>query len=140
VRPGTYYSIRRKWQAGDRVQLILDLRGRMVTLNGYQAIMRGPLLLARDSRFNDRDVDETAVIVHKDQYVELKAADSMPENMWMCFTAPAILDTDLEGESENPRPVHFCDFSSAGNTWDHNTRYRAWIPQTLDVKLPVGNN
>jgi hypothetical protein len=60
--------------------------------------------------------------------------------MWMCFTAPLILGTDLEGEYASPRQVRFCDFSSAGNTWDHNSRYRVWIPQTLDVKLVSGKN
>jgi uncharacterized protein len=133
--PGSYCSIRRKWQAGDRIQLILDMRGRMVILNGHQAILRGPVLLARDSRFKDGDVDETGVVVHRDQFVELQASENKTGNIWMCFTAPVILGTDLEGEYALPRTIHFCDFSSAGNTWEHNSRYKVWIPQTLDVKL-----
>jgi DUF1680 family protein len=140
VTAGSYYSIRRKWQAGDQVQLKPDMRGRIVNLNGCQAILRGPVLLARDSRFSDGDVDETAVVVHQDQYVELLPAENKTGNMWMCFTASLIPGTDLEGEYAQPRPVHFCDFSSAGNTWDHNARYKVWIPQTLDVKLPEENN
>jgi DUF1680 family protein len=140
VTPGSYCSIRREWKPGDRVQLKLDMRGRIVTLNGHQAILRGPVLLARDSRFSDGDVDETAVIVQQDRFVELKASESKPGQLWMSFTAPLILGTDLEGEYAKPRQVHFCDFSSAGNTWDHDTRYRVWIPQTLDVKLPFDNN
>ncbi len=140
IRPGNYCSIRRKWKAGDRIMLKLDMRGRMVTLNNHQAILRGPVLLARDSRFNDGDVDETGVIVHQDQYVELQNSEKCPENMWMCFTVPVILGTDLEGDHAKPVAVHYCDFSSAGNTWEPDTRYRVWIPQTLDVKLPGGND
>ncbi len=140
IRPGNYCSIRRKWKAGDRILLKLDMRGRMVTLNNHQAILRGPVLLARDSRFNDGDVDETGVIVHQDQYVELQNSEKCPENMWMCFTVPVILGTDLEGDHAKPVAVHYCDFSSAGNTWEPDTRYRVWIPQTLDVKLPGGND
>ena len=24
--------------------------------------------------------------------------------------------------------VHFCDFASAGNTWEHDDAYRVWLP------------
>jgi hypothetical protein len=133
VTAGTYLKITREWKKGDRISLKLDLSGRLVTLNGFQAILRGPVLLARDSRFNDGFVDETAVIRNTDQKVELIPENENPDNIWMSFTAPLVLGTDLEGEYVNPKPVHFCDFGSAGNTWDRETRYRVWIKQTLNV-------
>ena len=95
--------------------------------------MRGPVLLARDSRFSDGYVDETAVIQQKNSLVDLVPVEKKPEHIWMSFTAPLVLGTDLEGEYQLPRQVHFCDFASAGNTWTNDSRYRVWIPQTLNV-------
>lgn len=133
IKSGTYQKIVRLWQKGDRVSLKLDLSSRLINLNGYQAILRGPVLLARDSRFSDGFVDETAVIQHKNNLVELQPSTEKPEHMWMSFTAPLVMGTDLEGEFKKPRQVHFCDFSSAGNTWMEDLRYRVWIPKTLNV-------
>ncbi len=134
IMPGTYYKITRTWKDGDQVILQPDLRGRLIHLNGYQAIVRGPVLLARDSRFGDGFVDETAVVIQKDNVVELQPVAEKPDNVWISFTLPMILGTDLEGEYREPWPVHFCDFSSAGNTWNSNSRYRVWIKETLNVQ------
>jgi uncharacterized protein len=133
VNPGTYKKITRTWQKGDRVKVKMDLRGRLINLNGYQAILRGPVVLARDARFNDGFIYESAVIKDKDGYVELKKSSSTPENIWMSFTAPLVLGTDLEGEFRNPKQVNFCDFASAGNTWGEDSRYLVWIPRTINV-------
>lgn len=133
IKTGTYQKISRVWQKGDKVLLKLDMNGRLINLNGCQAILRGPVLLARDSRFNDGFVDGTAIIQNKNNLVELKSSKEKPEQVWMSFTAPLVLGTDLEGEFKNPHQIHFCDFGSAGNTWDLNSRYRVWIPKTLNV-------
>ena len=130
---GMYRKITREWSSGDKVVLQLDMTGRLITLNGYQAIMRGPVLLARDSRFEDGFMDETAIVQQTGSKVDLQSTVDQPANMWMSFTAPLVLGTDLEGEYRNPRPVHFCDFGSAGNTWNEDSRYRVWIKQTLNV-------
>jgi DUF1680 family protein len=130
---GLYRKITRRWDSGDKVVLQFDMSGRLITLNGYQAIMRGPILLARDSRFDDGFVDETAIVQQKNNTIDLQATMDKPDNIWMSFTAPLVLGTDLEGEFRNPRQVHFCDFGSAGNTWSEDSRYRVWIKQTLNV-------
>lgn len=133
IVPGTYLKITRLWKSGDFVKLNLDLRGRLVTLNGCQAILRGPIVLARDARFNDGFIYESAVVRMKDGFVELKQSEFKPENVWMSFTAPLVLGTDLEGEFRNPKQVNFCDFASAGNTWGEDSRYLVWIRKTLNV-------
>jgi hypothetical protein len=133
IRSGCYYKINREWKKDDKIILTLDLRGRLITLNGCQAIMRGPILLARDSRFNDGFVDEAAVVQNKNKDIDLLPSANKPEHIWMAFTAPLVLGTDLEGEFRQPRQVHFCDFSSAGNTWSYNSRYRVWIRQTINA-------
>ena len=133
VKAGAYQKITRKWTMGDKILLQLDMRGRMMALNGHQAIMRGPILLARDTRFSDGFVDEAAVVQQNNSLVDLAPEEKKPEHIWMSFTAPLVLGTDLEGDYQTPRQVHFCDFASAGNTWTNDSRYRVWIPQTLNV-------
>jgi len=133
IEPGSYARMSRIWNKGDKIIFKADVTGHLIDLNGYQAVVRGPVVLARDTRFVDGDVDEAAVINHDDNIVYLKPADHKPENVWMAFTAPMVLGTNLEGESRNPHQVHLCDFASAGNTWREDSRYRVWIPRTLNV-------
>ncbi|MEI6753245.1 MAG: beta-L-arabinofuranosidase domain-containing protein [Paludibacter sp.] len=133
VLPGKYQKITREWKKDDKISLNLDLSGRLISLNGYQAIMRGPILLARDTRYADGFIDEVAEIKAEKNSILLKNSTEKPENVWMSFSAPLVLGTDLEGEFAKAKQVHFCDFASAGNTWNNDTRYRAWIKQTLNV-------
>ena len=133
IEPGKYFSIKRTWKTGDKIVLTLDLRGKLIQQNNYQAIVRGPIVLARDTRFNDGFVDEAAEIKAENGYIKLTPAENKPENIWMAFTAPLVLGTDLEGEFRKPKQINFCDFSSAGNTWEQSSRYRVWIPQTLNA-------
>ena len=90
---GAYLPIHRTWEKGDEITVELDMRARLVELNEAQAIVRGPLVLARDSRFKDGDVDEASVIVSKDGYVELTPVQA-PDFAWMAFTVPMVLGTD----------------------------------------------
>lgn len=131
--PGSFIRITRLWDKGDRVELNLDMRGRIVNLNGYQAILRGPVVLARDSRFNDGFIYESAVVKDQNGLVDLKPVPDKSDNIWMSFSAPLVLGTDLEGTFRNPVQVKFCDFASAGNTWGEDSRYKVWIPKTLNV-------
>jgi hypothetical protein len=112
----------------------MDMRGRIMESNGYQAVLRGPVLLARDSRFADGYIGEPAVIPNDSGIVELTPAIDKPENIWFSFTAPLVRGTDLEGEVSKPRQTVFCDFASAGNTWEEESRYRVWIPRPPDVR------
>jgi uncharacterized protein len=130
---GTYFEIKRLWNKADKVVLKLDMTGRVIRLNDQQAIIRGPVVLARDTRFNDGFIYETAVVNDRNGSVELKPSGNKPENIWMSFTAPLTLGTDLEGEFREPKQINFCDFASAGNTWTEDSRYKVWIQQTLNV-------
>ncbi len=130
---GTYMKIKRVWNKADKIVLKIDLTGKLIKLNGQQAIVRGPVVLARDTRFGDGFIYESAVISEKNNRVDLLTSLNKPVNIWMSVTAPLVLGTDLEGEFHNPKQVNFCDFASAGNTWGEDSRYRVWIPQTLNV-------
>ena len=133
VKAGTYRKISRTWNKGDKITIKMDLRGRKVKNGGYQAILRGPLVLARDTRFREAFIYESAVVKDKEGIVELIPVKNKPSNIWMAFTAPLVLGTDLEGEFANTKQIQFCDFASAGNTWNEESRYRVWIPETLNV-------
>ena len=133
IFPGTYYKVTRIWSKGDKITLKLDLSGHLVNLNGFQAVIRGPVVMARDARFADGDVDEATVISNQKNSVDMKISDKKPDNIWMSFTAPMVIGTNLEGADRNPKPVHLCDFASAGNTWGEDSRYRVWIKKTLNV-------
>lgn len=128
VKAGQYCLIKRTWKAGDRVTLNTDMRARLVELNHMQAIERGPVLLARDTRFRDGFVDETCEIpTHDGNIVDLEPVKA-PQGMWMAFRL-----TMPRGAYNTEKFVtHFCDFASAGNTWDQGERYRVWLPRTVD--------
>ena len=133
ITPGGYARITRQWKKGDKIELQLDLRGRMVKLNGYTALLRGPIVLARDSRFNDGFVDEAALIQQENNIVDIQISNTKPDGVWLSFTAPLKLGTGIASTTNPPVQIHFCDFGSAGNTWDSNTRYRVWLPEPLNV-------
>jgi DUF1680 family protein len=133
INSGVYKKITRVWHKSDKVVLKMDLTGRLITLNGYQAIVRGPVVLARDTRFGDGFIYESAVVNGKDGKVDLIPSIKKPENVWMSFTAPLVLGTDMEGMYGTPLQINFCDFASAGNTWSEDSRFKVWIPQTLNV-------
>ncbi len=131
VNTGSYYAIRRQWKKGDTVELSLDMRTRITELNHMQALQRGPITFARDSRFCDGFVDETCVIkADKDGYVDARLSPS-PAGMWITLEIPARMGTYTENVSSGT--FHVCDFASAGNTWSPDCRYRVWLTKTIDA-------
>lgn len=132
VKKGSYFTLNRTWNNGDCIRIQFDMKAHIVELNQMQAIERGPVVFARDTRFNDGFVDEVMNIPSKNGIVELKPIET-PKDMWMAFTVAMIHGTysDMVGDKKQ---VHLCDFASAGNTWDENTRYRVWIPKLYDTE------
>ena len=126
AKSGTYCVISREWKAGDEIRLTLDMTARMITQDHQAAIVRGPVVLARDTRFRDGFVDECMILPNKDGVVELTRVQS-PEKMWMAFTMPVVRGYYYD-QAQDRAVVHLCDFASAGNTWDESERYRTWIP------------
>ena len=76
--PGTYAAIYRKWAVGDRIELTLDMRCRLLesprgsnrAADNHQALVRGPVVLARDEHI-DADYDKPAVIAATNGYVDV---------------------------------------------------------------------
>jgi DUF1680 family protein len=133
IVPGDYLRISRTWTKNDKISIEFDMRGRLHENHGYQAITMGPMVLTRDSRFEDGFVDETVVIQNEMSVVNLTPIASKPPHIWMAFSVDGLTGTDLEGTGKIAKPIRFCDFASAGNTWDSSIRYRVWIRKTLNV-------
>lgn len=134
ILPGGYCRIDRTWKAGDTVTLELELEAKLVLLDQMQAIVRGPIVFARDSRFNDGFVDETIAIKHdSDLRVKMTPMTTdKPAFAWLAFRVDALTSI-YSGDKRSFRTISFCDFGSAGNTWDEATRYRVWLTRTTET-------
>ncbi|MGE4568310.1 MAG: beta-L-arabinofuranosidase domain-containing protein [Bacteroidales bacterium] len=133
VKPGSYLAISREWNNGDKIVLQFDMEPRTLQIGRFVAFERGPLLLARDTRFADGPIDESVGAPGNAPVELVPVTEGLPAGIWLGFTTKLVLGTNLEREFGAPREVHFCDFASAGNTWDAHSRYRVWLPVSLNV-------
>lgn len=140
LTPGEYATIDRNWQNSDEVTLELDMRGR-IERTGKQpefvAVLRGPLVLARDSRLaGSADVDEIIKpMLDKDGYLPLEPVKITQPDIAMSFTAPFLVGTFQETHLK-PVSLPLCDYVSAGNTYDPQSRFRVWLQQLIDPAMP----
>jgi len=137
LRPGTYLTIERTWQPGDRIDLTLDFTIHAWTGERQCAdrvsLYRGPLLLAFDHRYN---LDHAAAGPPRMRDIPLWGAGSdalaipplsletlsLQTTSWDDWLPPQIL---LETPTADGRTIHLCDFASAGET---GTPYTSWLP------------
>ena len=137
VRAGSYFMIERDWLLGDIVEVKFDMPVVAHTLDHHVAFTRGPVLLARDSRFADGDMTEPFRPGIKDgqtmpTFTPVRAPS---DDIWMAFSATLPIGSHTENpEASNPSTVFFCDYASAGNTWTRANFYRTWFP------VEYGNN
>ena len=143
VMAASYFLIDREWKLGDIVEVRFDMPVVQHVLDHHVAFTRGPVLLARDSRFNDGDLTEPIrSCVGDDVRGGAKDGAVMPtftsvrtpsEEFWMTFSAILPLGSHhANPEGANPASVFFCDYASAGNRWRRENYYRTWFP----VEIP----
>ena len=139
VTAGGYFTVARTWKLGDVVEVSFDMPVVAHVLDHHAAFTRGPVLLARDSRFNDGDLtDPLRDDIGDCQRVGLADGQAMPtfaevrtpsDGMWMAFSATLPLGGHHENpEASKPTTVFFCDYASAGNEWSRDNYYRTWFP------------
>ncbi len=133
MTPGAYLELRRTWKPGDTVQLVFDFSGRVEGKSEHFALFRGPLVLARDARFNDGAVDQPAKMPDLGKPVEITPVESGNKDIWQAFTVMLQTGTDPESAEMKPHPVHFCDYGSAGNTWQADSLYRTWLRNPMNM-------
>lgn len=135
ITPGQYAVIQRKWNSGDIITLNLDMRGRVIKLGKLPeniAIVRGPIVLARDARLPDPVIDAVmSPAADSDGYINLELAGQNQKGIWMQFKATFKPESYKE-EGSHPISLILCDYASAGNTCDEQSRFRVWFPQLLD--------
>ncbi len=131
VRAGGYFTIDRDWKLGDIIEIKFDMPVVAHTRDHHVAFTRGPVLLARDSRFADGDLAEPFRRGIKDgQAMSAFASVRTPsDDIWMAFSATLPIGSHTENpEASNPSTVFFCDYASAGDSWTRDNFYRTWFP------------
>lgn len=137
ARAGQLAAIQRQWKTGDSIELNLDMRGRVVRMGSPAesvAIFRGPVLLSRDSRLGEPEIDAIiSPITDKDGFIELKPAAEKNPELWMEFKVPFMPESYLES---GPKPVKvaLCDYASAGNSKEGHPFFKVWLPQLFDPR------
>jgi DUF1680 family protein len=134
IQAGTYTQLKRGWKTGDKITLQLDMRGLAVetgTTNKSIAIVRGPIVLARDTRFEG--VGMSAVlrpVTDKEGYINLTAIpNNSADDIIMLFNAKFIPESYTE-VAHGPINVTLCDYASAGNG-NQTSFFQVWSPQLI---------
>ena len=135
VAAGSYCEIRRRWSRTDEVSVAFELPVRMHRLGEHVAFTRGPVALARDSRFNDGALDdEINVAKFRPETLGTFALVQVPDPE-MFLAVAAILPSGSHPENPDggiyPQAIHFTDYASAGDLWRPDCRFRVWLPELV---------
>ena len=133
VKSGGYFTLECEWKLGDIVEIAFDMRVVAHTLAHHVAFTRGPVLLARDSRFGDGDMSEPFSLysrIEDGQEMSGFSEVRVPtDEMWMAFSAVLPIGSHhANPEGRLPSTVFFCDYASAGDTWTRANFYRTLFP------------
>ncbi|MDN3549993.1 beta-L-arabinofuranosidase domain-containing protein [Mucilaginibacter aquaedulcis] len=133
VISGEYLTLNRTWKDGDMINIKLDMRGRIEYTSGdvnkHFAIMRGPVVLARDNRLNKLDTDESLDFDHHNvsgQYINLTEIQDKPQNIYLAYKTDFYAGSLRERSYNKPVEVVLCDYASAGNSWNNDNKYNVW--------------
>ena len=132
VKPGSYFTMSRNWKLGDIVEITFDMPVVAHVIDHSVAFTRGPVLLARDSRFADGDMTEVfrrGEIADGQRMDGFSAVRTPSDDIWMVFSATLPVGPHhANPEGANGLAVRFCDYASAGNLWQPDNYYRTWFP------------
>ena len=152
VAAGTYFTVDHAWRLGDVVEVWFDMPVVAHTISDgpvavpgafagkdakpsvrphYVAFTRGPVLLARDNRLDQGDQMQPFRGGIRDGQTMggFSAIRSPSDDIWMAWNAVLPIGSHTENpEGRYPEAVVFCDYASAGNTWDRDNYYRTWFP------------
>jgi uncharacterized protein len=123
VKPGTYAEVHRLWYPGDKIELMLDMRCQLIDAphgsnragDNFQALIRGPIVLARDENM-DPDYNRPVTFLSRDGYVDLTPESQVRQNTKMQFLVPT---TD--------GLIHMMDYASV-DSWK-GKHICTWIPK-----------
>ena len=123
VTPGKYAEINRKWTSGDKIVLSLDMRCRIFDSprgsnragDNFQAVVRGPVVLARDENM-DANFNQPVTIISKEGYVNVLTDSGSTQSYKLLIKIPTP-----EGY------IRMVDYSSV-NSWS-GKRVCTWLPK-----------
>ena len=59
--------------------------------------------------------------------------------MWITYAGMLTLGVHYKNPNERlPSVVKFCDYASAGDTWQEDSAYRVWLPTVLPLPERCG--
>ena len=135
IAPGGYCELRREWRNGEILELTLPMPVKMHRLHDHVAFTRGPVCLARDTRFHDGELDEEVRdwAVKDEDLAAFRLTRADDPAMFMSVTGFLPMGSHDEDKDQecHPRAVHFTDYASAGNVWRPDNRYRVWLPALI---------
>ena len=125
VTPGTYVEINKKWESDDKITLNLDMRCRVLDApkgtniagNNFQAVVYGPVVLARDESI-EPDYNEPIELLVENGCINAKQVDPVNNKAKLQFTVPV-------GEEGF---ITLIDYASVDN-WSNGMHVCTWIPK-----------
>ena len=123
VVAGRYLDIRRTWRRGDRVEVVFDFRARRLLAprgsnragDGYQAVVWGPIVLARDENTDAAYSAPVVVRADADGNVAVRRIKPTFPGHRLEFMVPT--------ESGD---INMCDYASV-DCW-RGKRIQTWLP------------
>ena len=99
----------------------------------FAAILRGPVVLARNSRLEGLHLNTVnRPVTNKDGYIELKNVEGDKES-WMTYTASFIQEVYTEAPAA-AIDIPLIDYASAGNGKEKST-FQVWLPQLYSGRI-----
>jgi DUF1680 family protein len=121
---GSYAQLDYNWSLGGHIELELDMRCRLIPAphgsdrkgDNFVALVRGPIVLARDERLPGDILYSVKIKPDADGFVPLTPQETTISQMQ--FAVP-----QSDGTS-----IVVIDYASAGRTWDASSQMVTWLP------------
>ena len=121
--PGTYAELNRKWNPGDRIEIDFDMTCRVINAplgsnragDNFQAVVRGPIVLARDENIDPNFDQPVALQADENGVVAITPVQPTLPSTKMEFLVPTS-----EGD------IHMVDYASVDG-WN-GSKICTWLP------------
>lgn len=121
--PGTYAELNRKWNLGDRIEIDFDMTCRVINAplgsnragDNFQAVVRGPIVLARDENIDPNFDQPVAIQADENGVVAITPVQPTLPSTKMEFLVPTS-----EGD------IHMVDYASVDG-WN-GSKICTWLP------------
>lgn len=121
--PGTYAELNRKWNPGDRIEIDFDMTCRVINAplgsnragDNFQAVVRGPIVLARDENIDPNFDQPVAIQADENGVVVITPVQPTLPSTKMEFLVPTS-----EGD------IHMVDYASVDG-WN-GSKICTWLP------------